>query len=146
MGAEGANRSVHWQLACQRGDEVDTRVLWLDHNNRAKQLPIQLADTLEHTFIAAVHAWSYALLQVLEFAAVTEVLAARMQSEGPGLPSVHLASGIEQLRALQAEVAGLVKQQEELSLAEQLFGMDTSSFPHLAKVQTEDDAERCIPC
>jgi len=57
-----------------------------------------------------------------------------MQSEGPGLPTVQLPAGVEQLRALQEEVDGLTKQQEELRLAEQLFGMDVTSFPHLIKV------------
>jgi hypothetical protein len=47
---------------------------------------------------------------------------------------VQLAAGVEQLRTLQAEVASLGKQQEELRMAEQLFGMDVTSFPHLSKV------------
>jgi dynein heavy chain len=72
--------------------------------------------------------------QVSEFAAVTESLAARMHSEGPGLPTVQLAAGFEQLRTLQAEVTSLGKQQEELRMAEQLFGMNVTSFPHLNKV------------
>jgi dynein heavy chain len=71
---------------------------------------------------------------VSEFAAVTEALAERMQSGGPGLPTVQLAAGAEQLRTLQAEVDALGKQQEELRLAEQLFGMDVTGFPHLNKV------------
>lgn len=75
------------------------------------------------------------LLQVADFAAVTEALATRMQSEGPGLPSVQLSVGVELLRSLQAELDGLGKQQEELRLAEQLFGMDITSFPHLSKVR-----------
>jgi dynein heavy chain len=75
-----------------------------------------------------------AVAQVSEFAAVTEALAASMRSEGPGLPTVQLAAGVEQLRVLQAEMAVLAKQQEELRLAEQLFGMDVTSFPHLTKV------------
>lgn len=75
------------------------------------------------------------LLQVADFAAVTEALAARMHSEGPGLPTVQLAVGVELLRALQSELDGLGKQQEELRLAEQLFGMDVTSFPHLSKVR-----------
>lgn len=57
-----------------------------------------------------------------------------MRSEGPGLPTVQLAVGVEQLRVLQAEMGVLAKQQEELRLAEQLFGMDVTSFPHLTKV------------
>lgn len=67
---------------------------------------------------------------------MTEALAERMQSGGPGLPTVQLAAGAEQLRTLQAEVEALGKQQEELRLAEQLFGMDVTSFPHLSKVCT----------
>lgn len=78
-------------------------------------------------------------MQVSEFAAVTEALAERMQSGGPGLPTVQLAAGAEQLRTLQAEVAALGKQQEELRLAEQLFGMDVTSFPHLNKVCSHQD-------
>lgn len=70
-----------------------------------------------------------------DFAAVTEALAARMQAEGPGLPTVQLSVGVELLRSLQAELDGLGKQQEELRLAEQLFGMDITSFPHLNKVR-----------
>lgn len=57
-----------------------------------------------------------------------------MASEGPGLPTVQLSAGVEQLHVLQAEVKVLVKQQEELRLAQQLFGMDVTSFPHLNKV------------
>lgn len=77
-----------------------------------------------------------------EFAAVTEALAARMRSEGPGLPTVQLAAGVEQLRALQAEMGVLAKQQEELRLAEQLFGMDVTSFPHLTKVRPRMNLHR----
>lgn len=58
-----------------------------------------------------------------------------MQAEGPGLPTVQLSVGVELLRSLQAELDGLGKQQEELRLAEQLFGMDITSFPHLNKVR-----------
>lgn len=70
---------------------------------------------------------------------MTEALAERMQSGGPGLPTVQLAAGAEELRTLQAEVEALGKQQEELRLAEQLFGMNVTSFPHLNKVCSRQD-------
>lgn len=73
--------------------------------------------------------------QVVDFAALTMELAQRMAQTGPGLRTVQLPAGLESLKQMQEEVEALGRQREQLRLAEQLFDMDITSYPHLSQVR-----------
>ena len=74
-------------------------------------------------------------VQVSAFLALTCALAERMKAEGPGVPGTELPKGLEVLKTFSAEMEGLVKQREGLQLAEQLFGMEHTSYPALSQVR-----------
>jgi hypothetical protein len=70
-------------------------------------------------------------------------LLTRFQAEGPGLPTVQLATGLQLLQSFQAELDSAVRQREQLTLAEKLFDMETSSFPSLSEVRAGLASSAC---
>lgn len=74
-------------------------------------------------------------MQVAAFTSFTQQFEERMCTSGPGLATVQLPQGLESLKVFQEELEGLGKQREQLRLAEQLFDMDITSYPHLSKVR-----------
>uniref|UniRef100_A0A383W4S5 Dynein-1, subspecies f n=1 Tax=Tetradesmus obliquus TaxID=3088 RepID=A0A383W4S5_TETOB len=112
--ADAARLSQEWAALCAAAEAVDVQL-----------------DGVKRKFSLTTRQ------QVAVFAALTAELEARMRSEGPGLPTVQLAAGLESLKVFQGEVEGLAKQREQLRLAEQLFDMDITSYPLLSKVESE---------
>lgn len=69
--------------------------------------------------------------------AFTSELWERFRSTGPGLPSVLLPQGLESLHRFQDDLDTALKQREQLALAEKLFNMPSTSYPHLAHLEAE---------
>jgi dynein heavy chain, axonemal len=72
--------------------------------------------------------------QVRDFAAVTQQLLESFKATGPGLPDIELSDGLQLLQKFQQEFDVAAKRREELVLAEKLFDMDITGYPHLAQV------------
>ena len=62
----------------------------------------------------------------------------RMRAAGPGTPGTPLPTGLQRLKAFEAEAADFAAQREQLRCAEMLFGMEPTSYPALAKARMQD--------
>eukprot|EP00803_Ostreobium_quekettii_P011338 evm.model.scf_1312.1 EVM.evm.TU.scf_1312.1 scf_1312:839-40608(+) len=75
--------------------------------------------------------------QSQDFLKVTEEFRERFKAGGPGLPTLTLARGYELLKEFAEELKVHKATRDELVLAEKLFAVDITSYPHLAQVEAE---------
>ena len=74
---------------------------------------------------------------VREFVATTEAVWAEYQGEGPGVPGIPLARGLESMTSFKARLAELVRQRDELTNAELLFGLELTKYPALVDLAND---------
>lgn len=72
-----------------------------------------------------------------EFSAHTAELWERFRTTGPGLPTVELPAGVDELHKYESDLADALRQREALVLAEKLFDMEITAYPELAQLETE---------
>ncbi|PNH08033.1 Dynein-1-alpha heavy chain, flagellar inner arm I1 complex [Tetrabaena socialis] len=110
--------------ACQ------VRALWLGLLNEAEEVDWSLEDT-KGKFSETTRE------QVADFIAVTSELWERFRTTGPGLPTMELPVGLDELRKYEGSLADALRQREQLALAEKLFDMTITAYPELASLETE---------
>ncbi len=72
-----------------------------------------------------------------EFSAHTAELWERFRTTGPGLPTVELPAGVDELHKYESDLADALRQREALVLAEKLFDMEITAYPELAQLEME---------
>ena len=86
--------------------------------------------------------------QVAEFQASTAAFLARLHEHGPGTHAANLPAGLEALRHYQEQMESMVKQREQLALAEHLFDLGQTSYPELSKARWQQGlySEHSLAC
>ncbi len=111
-----------------RGACTQLRVTWQALVDEADRVDWSLEDT-KKLFSETTRA------QVADFATYTAELWERFKDTGPGLPTIELPRGLELLHEFQGELDTALKQREQLVLAEKLFDMPITSYPHLSQLE-----------
>jgi hypothetical protein len=115
---------------CRRHRAVQVRALWLSLLNEAEEVDWSLEDT-KAKFSETTRQ------QVVEFSAHTAELWERFRTSGPGLPTVELVVGLDELHKYEASLQDALRQREQLVLAEKLFNMPITAYPELAQQEAE---------
>ncbi|KXZ49756.1 DHC2 protein [Gonium pectorale] len=108
----------------------EVRALWLSLLNEAEEVDWSLEDT-KKKFSETTRQ------QVSDFMAHSAELWERFRSSGPGLPTVELTTGLDELHKYEAALANCLRQREQLVLAEKLFDMPITAYPELAQLEAE---------
>jgi dynein heavy chain, axonemal len=57
------------------------------------------------------------------------------QCEGPGKANTNLAAGVKSMREVENDLADMLRERDELVLAQKLFNMNVTPYPELSKVR-----------
>nr|Q9SMH3.1 RecName: Full=Dynein-1-alpha heavy chain, flagellar inner arm I1 complex; AltName: Full=1-alpha DHC; AltName: Full=Dynein-1, subspecies f [Chlamydomonas reinhardtii]CAB56598.1 1-alpha dynein heavy chain [Chlamydomonas reinhardtii] len=118
------------QCAHELASASQVRALWTELLNEAEAVDWSLEET-KKKFSETTRS------QVSDFAAITAELWEKFRTTGPGLPTVELASGLDELHKYESNLADALRQREQLVLAEKLFGMEITAYPELAQLESE---------
>ncbi|GLI59150.1 hypothetical protein VaNZ11_000978 [Volvox africanus] len=108
----------------------EVRALWLSLLKEADEVDWSLEDT-KKKFSETTR------LQVVDFSAYSSELWERFRTTGPGLPTVELVVGLDELHKYEASLQDALRQREQLVLAEKLFDMPITAYPELAQLEAE---------
>lgn len=73
--------------------------------------------------------------QVKEFKLQVEAFYEKFKTAGPNRGNIELSAGLKLLREVEAELAALLQERDELVLAQKLFNMDITPYPELSNVR-----------
>lgn len=126
--ASGADETAMCEAEFRSACEV--RALWLALLNEADEVDWSLEETKKE-FSETTRQ------QVVDFAGYTAELWERFRTSGPGLPTVELTVGLDELHKYEGLLADALRQREQLVLAEKLFDMSITAYPELAQLEAE---------
>ena len=93
-----------------------------------------LEENLEETTLRFT---DYTMEQVAEFLGITKEFWEELQQSGPGVPTTNLAEGLVLLGEYEEKLAEIQAKKDELVTAEKLFNLPLTSYPELARADSE---------